>query len=357
MFMDIKDLPLHRLGNQQIVGSKFTDPAKLVAAFGAVQAQDYAAAKWALGIRLKNITDASLEKAFNDGSILRTHVMRPTWHFVAPQDIRWLLKLTAPRVLALLNGSSRKLGLDEAAYKRSSKLIAKALKGGNYLTRSEIEAIFNNVGIATDDLHMIHHMMRAELDGLICSGPRKGKQFTYALLDERVPETKPMHRDEALAELAKRYFTSHGPATIQDFAWWSGLTLTDSRAGLEMVRSSLAMVSIDLKDYWLPPGKKISLSPSAYLLPNYDEYTVAYKDRSAILDPATNKVAPRGDVIFNHVILYKGKIAGTWKRTIKKNTIEIEIVLFLKPDKVFKTALSGAVSHYSQYMELPVIMK
>ena len=222
--MKILDIAQHSLHNQYLSSSGFKEPADVVKWFGAVQAQDYSGAKWALGLRLQSATDDAVEKAFGDGNILRTHVMRPTWHFVAPADIRWLLKLTAPRVNAVNGYYYRKFELDDAVFKKSNKALTKALRGGKQLTRDTLRNAVQQAGVATDDLvRSAYILIRAELDGLICSGARKGKQFTYSLLDERQPNSATLERDEALAELTRRYFTSHGPATLQDFVWWSGL--------------------------------------------------------------------------------------------------------------------------------------
>jgi winged helix DNA-binding protein len=342
-----------RLLNLQISGNKFDEPAGLVAYLGAVQAQDYGAAKWALGLRLPGATDEEIENAFNEGSILRTHVMRPTWHFVAPQDIRWMQQLTGQRVKSLLTNYNSKIELDDAIVRKSNKAVVKALKGGNMLTRSELAAVLQAAGIATNEIRMIHLMMHAELDGIICSGPRKGKQFSYALLEERVPKAKSLHREEALAGLTSRYFNSHGPATTKDFAWWSGLTINDANAGLEMVRSELVHEVIDNKTYWFPASSKpAKTSPAAYLLPNYDEYIIAYKDRGAVHD--NSRATPRGNVIFNNTIIIGGRVAGTWQRTFKKNVVEVAVSAFEKPGKAGEKAITKAAKNYGRFVGLPV---
>jgi hypothetical protein len=207
-----------RLHNQLISRQTFEKAGDVVGWLGAVQAQDYAAAKWAVGQRVQEATDVAIDRAFADGAILRTHVMRPTWHFVTPADIRWMLQLTAPRVNALNASYYRQRALDDDIFKRSNAILAKALQGGKQLTRTELASVLQQAGIATGDLlRLTYLMIRAELDGVLCSGARRGKQFTYALLDEQAPQAKSLERDEALAELTRRYFTSHGPATLQDF--------------------------------------------------------------------------------------------------------------------------------------------
>ena len=223
------DIAQQRLIKQRLAADHFEKPAEVVDWLVAVQAQDYAGAKWALGLRLHDAHDADLDRAFNAGSILRTHVMRPTWHFVTPIDIRWLLTLTAPRVHAANAHRYRELELDDATLKRSRKVLTKTLQGGQHLTREELGEALENAGIAEAKGQRLAYMvMAAELDGLICSGPRRGKQFTYALLEERVQPGATLTHDEALATFTRRYFTGHGPATVQDFAKWSGLTIADA---------------------------------------------------------------------------------------------------------------------------------
>src|SRR5579864_3363297 len=352
------DIAHQRLHNQLITRRTFEKPGDVVQWLGAVQAQDYAAAKWAVGLRLQGVTDNDIEQAFTDGAILRTHVMRPTWHFVSPTDIRWMLALTAPRVKVAMAYYDRILELDEAAFTRSNAALAKALQGGEQLTRSQLGTVLQKAGIACDSLQRLGHIiMRAELDGIVCSGARRGKQFTYALLDERAPQARTLDRDEALAEFAMRYFTSHGPATLQDFVWWSGLTVADARAGLEMVKSQFIYEVIDGQTYWFststPPAK--DLSQTAYLLPNFDEYTVGYKDRSAVFDAShTNKLDPRGNVLFNHTIVLDGRVAGTWKRTLKKDAVIITPNLFAHLNEDETRAFVASANRYGAFLDLPV---
>jgi hypothetical protein len=323
---------------------------------GAVQAQDYLGAKWALGLRIQAASDETIEKAFADGEILRTHVMRPTWHFVAPADIRWLLKLTSPRVNRASAYYYRKYELDDKVFARSNRALANALRGGKQLTRDELRRAVDRSGVASHDLLRFSHiLLRAELDGVVCSGARKGKQFTYALLDERVPGNKVKSRDEALAELTRRYFTSHGPATLQDFTWWSGLTTADARSGLEMVQHHLAKEEIDGKTYWLPssmPAIK-RVERVACLLPTYDEYLVAYKDRSAALD---SKQTIPGNVVFSSAIVIGGRVVGSWKRTPKKEAVIITLNPFSPLNKAEILAVTEAAHRYGTFLGLSAVL-
>jgi hypothetical protein len=352
------DIAHQRLHNQLITRSTFEKPEDVVQWLGAVQAQDYTAAKWAVGLRLQGTTDYAIEQAFAGGAILRTHLLRPTWHFVSPADIRWLLALTAPRVHAVNAYWYRKLELDDAIIMSSNVVLAKALQGGKQLTRPELVSVLQQAGIASDDLQRFTYiMMRAELDGIVCSGARRGKQFTYALLVERAPQTRTFDRDEALAEFARRYFTSRGPATLQDFVWWSGLTLADARAGLKMVPSQLMYEVLDGQTYWFSPSTTPAqdLSQMAHLLPNFDEYIVGYTDRSAVFDAShTKKLDPRGNVLFNHTMVLDGRVVGTWKRTLQKDAVIITSSLFTPLNKAETRAFAAAANRYGAFLDRSV---
>jgi len=340
------DIARLRLRNQYISFPLSGTPVDVVRWLGAVQSQDFAGAKWAVGSRLPEATDKEVEEAFDKGSILRTHLLRPTWHFVTREDIRWILELTAPRVSAANAYNYRKLGLDQKIFKRTHAAIAKALAGDNFLTRDELRQVLRKRGIPTDNpLTMIHIMAQAETDGLVCSGPRRGKQFTYALLEERAPKAKSLKKDEALAELAKRYFLSRGPATLQDFSKWSGLTIADARDGLESVKEKLCCEVVDGKSYWLSPAAPLdnSRSPIAHLLSVYDEYFSGYKDRSAYGGAEVREKLIALDNNLYYIVVLNGKIAGTWKRTIGPRQVEVKINIFGALKKSEMRAVAAAV--------------
>ncbi|MGH7696763.1 MAG: winged helix DNA-binding domain-containing protein [Gemmatimonadaceae bacterium] len=326
---------------------------------GAVQAQDYAGAKWALGQRIPGGTDGDIERAFNKGEILRTHLLRPTWHFVSPADIRWLLMLTSQRVHAANASMYRKLGIDAALVRRSTNALTKALEGGNQLTREALRDALERAGIPTKgELRMGYIMMHAELEGLVCSGPRRGKQFTYALLDERVPRAPALERAEALAELSRRYFWSRGPATVHDFAKWSGLTIAECRKGLDAVQRELEYEVMDGKEYWFKPatapGGELS-SVTAHLLSIYDEYVSGYKDRSAIV---TSKNAARLVAIGNAltgIVVVNGQIVGTWKRTFDVAAVRVRLDLFTRLNRVANSAVDAAVAKYGEFLAMQVV--
>ncbi len=355
------DIAHQRLHNQRIAETPLARPEDVVQWLGAVQSQDYAGAKWAVGQRANGVTDASIDRAFADGAILRTHVMRPTWHFVTPADIRWILALTAPRVHAVNAYSYRKMALDDATFARSNAALAKALLRGAQLTRAELALALQHVGIATGDgLRLGLLMIRAELDAVICSGALRGKQHTYALLDERAPHARVLERDEALAELAKRYVTSHGPATLKDYLWWSGLTTADARRGLEMVTPALIREVIDGQTEWCAASPRAARDrpPIAYFLPNFDEYTVGYTDRSPVFDARhTEKLAARDTSVLNNVIVLDSQIVGGWKRTRKSATVVIEANLFTPLNETERDAVTAAAERYGAFLNLAVQLR
>lgn len=350
--MTASDIIRLRLFNQQIAATKFTKPQQLVAWMGAMQSQDYGMAKWAIGLRLPNLNDADIEKSFNEGKILRTHVLRPTWHFVTPQDIRWMLDLTAPRILSLLKHNDRFLSLDKKILKRSNDALAKALEGGKQLTRDEVRVVLQKAKIDTSELRFIHLLEHAELDRIICSGAKVDRQFTYALFNERT-SAKTMEREEALAELTKRFFVSRGPATVYDFSWWSGLSVADAKKGIESIKRNFKKEVIDGKEYYFKdPGiLKKEISSGTYLLPNYDEYVVSYKDRTEAIDKKHLAIiSKQRNAVFSNSILINGMIEGTWKRTIRNNSVTIETKTFSKLNKKNLDAIIRAAKDYCKFL-------
>jgi hypothetical protein len=346
-----------RLQSQHLADKPFAKPEQVVQWLGAVQAQDYAGAKWAIAQRTAGATDADIDRAFDDGKILRTHVLRPTWHFVLPADIRWLLKLTVPRITAANVAYNRQLELDDALFKRSNALLAKALRGGRQLTRAELGAVLQRGKIAATGHRLGRIIMHAELAAVVCSGARRDKQLTYALLAERAPQSVTLDRAEALGQLARRYFTSHGPATLRDYAWWSGLAAADARAGLEMVKPELASQVVEGSTYWFAPPSEVAVTshPSIHLLPNYDEQFVAYRDRTAAVPFALRKkVDPKALAIIGNVVVMNGQMIGSWRRRIEKHGVIIETSLLIKLNKLQRAALQTAVERYARFIGMPV---
>ncbi|HLI92421.1 MAG TPA: winged helix DNA-binding domain-containing protein [Puia sp.] len=308
-----------RMSNQLICGSRFDDAGEMVRRMACVQAQDYSMAKWALGCRLASATDCSVEAAFQESSFLRTHVLRPTWHFVHPADIRWMLALSAPKIKALSAPYLRKLGIDQAVLRKSRKLIVRSLVETPRLTREELTAVLIRGKVAVNDGRISFLLMDAELDAIICSAGRERKKFAYQLLDNVVAAGALPGREQSIAELARRYFTSRGPATLADFAWWAGLTVAEARVGVELNEKSLEQAEANGKVYLFAAemeerqtGERSKiLAEGTFLLPAFDEYTVGYKDRSLVLDP---RFAAQCNSGLSPVVVHKGQIIGTWSR-------------------------------------------
>ncbi|HYG21033.1 MAG TPA: winged helix DNA-binding domain-containing protein [Ohtaekwangia sp.] len=342
----------HRLTHQQLVGTGLKTSQDIIRWMGCLQAQEYASVKWAIGNRVENITDADVEKAFNAGHILRTHVLRPTWHFVLPEDIRWMLRLSAARLKATARSMHRKLGIDEKVLRRSNSLIAKALETEPFLTRGVLQGILQKGKVITDDIRLGLLLFNAEQDEIICSGPRQGKQFTYSLLDKQVTRPKSLPHEEALAEIGRRYFLSRGPATLQDLAWWAGLTSSDAKKSLEMNNGHLASSELSGITYWfskeMDDGNKLKPQKSVQLLPAFDEYAVAYKDRSAILDPAFAQQAGNG--IFKPVVIVDGKIAGIWKGREVKGNMQVRVEGFSTVVKARWKQVTAAAARYADFL-------
>ena len=251
----------------------------------------------------------------------------------------------------------RQSELDQATFKKSYAVLEKSLRDGKQLTRTELASALEKAGILAAGVRLAYIIMSAELDGLLISGARRGKQFTYALLEERVPPVKALHRDEALAEMVKRYFITRGPATLADFAWWSGLTMADAKKGIEMVKSGLVSEKLNNQEYWFSDSKppKKETSPQAFLLPNYDEYFIGLKDRSAIGELARKANIPEYEsALIGHVIVLHGQIVGGWKRTLGKKEVLVETSLITKLGKAEKGLIAEAAERFGRFLELPV---
>jgi hypothetical protein len=349
------NIAIRRLRNQHLAGRGLAQPADVVRHLAAVQSQDYRGAIWALAQRCGLPTAAAVEAAVASGAILRTHVLRPTWHFVVAEDIRWMLALTAPRVIAGNAGRYRELGLDQQTFKRSRSALEKALAGGVAMTRAEAAGVLSAAGLRLDAQRLPHLLGEAELGGVICSGPPVGKTQTFALLEERVPPVPALDSDAAAAELATRYFVSHGPARIADFTWWSSLTVAQTRRAIESAGARLATDMVDGRPVWFAPDEPRSrvASPFVRLLPNYDEYVVAYRERTEYYDCTLDPVVFRGGVMANIVAL-DGRAVGNWRRQPKGRSVELVVESWLDFDDTVWDAVATEVGKLERHLEQPV---
>jgi hypothetical protein len=354
------DVAYRRLNNQRLEGAPLASPVEVVRWLGAVQAQDYGPAKWSLGERARGVVDADIDRAMAEGVILRTHMLRPTWHFVLPEDIRWMQALTAPRVHAQNAYYYRQTGLDDGLRARCNRLLKGALRGGNPLTRRELEGVLAADGIAVKGLGMAYVLMQAELDCLICSGGLKGKQQTYALLDERAPDTPPLTRDEALGELVVRYFTSRGPATARDLRFWSSLPLADIHRGIEIAGARLEREEIEGLSMWSAPGEapvRPSSSPRVHLLQGLDEYFVGYGESRGFCDQSGVRPSLIDRAIYNGALILDSQLAGHWKRAVAKRSVAFTVALRVPFDDAQMQALHAAADAYGAFLGVPATVE
>lgn len=331
-----------------------TRAVDVVQMLGAVQSQDYAGAKWAIGMRATGLTDTDIDRAFDAGEILRTHVMRPTWHFVAAEDLLWMQRLTGHRVAAKMTSYNTTLGLTPAMFRKSHKTIEKSLANHQYRTRTQLKAVLDKAGVNTEGTQRLAHlMMQAELDGLICSGPRVGKQFTYALVSERAPTSRELEGDDALAELTRRYFASRAPATVHDYAWWSGLPISTCRRGVALLDRELQSLTVGDAVYFVPPNFDLpdATHDAVHLLPNYDEYFIGYRDRSAIGQRLKDlALVTGGNALIAHVVSVGGQLVGGWKRVARSGGHDVELNLVAKLTKAEQKRVENTVRELQTFL-------
>ncbi len=351
------DIAQRRLISQHIGVNEMKTPAAVVSHMGAMQAQDFNMVKWAIGARLPGVSEEQIIKSFNSGEMIRTHLMRPTWHLIVPEDARWLLELTSPRIKSAARSRHKQLEIDDKLVAKSNKLIEKALQGNRYKSRDELMDVLENAGINARNQRSYHLMFCAELDGIVCSGEIRNKEQTYALFRERVPEIKKIDRDEALALLARKYFTSHGPASVQDFAWWSGLSLGDCQSAIELIKPGFISEKAGDITYWFPYGAAsvCGYADTVHLLPAFDEYIIAYSDRSASLVFEHHKKAVSNNGIFRPVVVINGLVRGLWKRTIKKDTSVIELSLFHPLNRKEMRGIEKAGERYGEFLGKKIV--
>jgi hypothetical protein len=345
-------IALERVENQRLTGASFASPAAAVGALGAVQAQDYYGATWGLGQRLRGATEESLSRAFDRGVFLRTHVLRTTWHFVLPADIRFLLDASRANLLRRMAPYDKKYELTTRIFGKSHDVLARALEGG-HRTREELGAALAEAGIRATGERLGHLMMRAEVDLVLTSGPRRGKQFTYARFEERAPRARSLPRDEALAELARRYFTTHGPALLADFAWWAGLTQAEARPAV-LATKGLSERVLAGKAYWSPRARVPSegARSSVLLLPNYDEFLISYQDYRPVFDPAlASKLVPR-ERLASHLLVVGGQVVGGWRRTLDTKRVRLEVNALRRLSPAEQRGLHDAAARYGRYLGL-----
>jgi len=355
--MDLRDIRRIRLQLQQLTSGSFTEPASLLSWFGAMQAQHYEGSKWAMGVRVPGITEEAIEQAISSGLIIRTWGLRGTLHFYAKEDLGWIRRLIFPRVENLHVSQIRGLGMDRALLKKSHRCLERILQGSQPVTRKDLKASLDRMKIPIHDLRFNFILWKAAIDGLICLGPKRGKEFTYTLVEEWAPDPGKRNHDEALRELTLRYFSSRGPATPQDFAWWSGLTLSEINKGLDMLGNQLQKTVCQGQSFWM--SREISLTKisgsSIFLLPSFDEYLVGYRDRSLLVD--SDSLLPliiTRNGIFNPTMLVQGKVVGLWKQMIGNDRLMIEPRIFTDFKKSWRLPLSKCMKQLGKFHRIEI---
>ena len=347
------DIARWRLHSQHLVWPYAVSAGEAVGSLLAVQAENPSQAAWAVASRTPNPDQAELAALLDDGAVVRTHVLRPTWHFVRAEDAGWLLDLTGPRLRRVTGQQLRNAhGLDDRSVGRAVTAVTQALASGGQLTRAQLADELRDRGIAGSGQMLMILLAHAELGGLICSGTVAGGERTYALMDERVPAPRRLGRTEALAELALRYFTGHGPATERDLAYWATLTLTDVRAGLAQVRDRLDSFQHDGRIFWHAPGDAPGgpQEPAAHLLQILDETYRGYQDSRWVLDAAGH--VPRTRETAAGMVLADAQLLAAMRRTISHDHVQFDLRPYraLTPAEI--EALDQAASRYGEYLQL-----
>ena len=345
--MDRHAIARRRLRNLRLTGPRPASPEAVVGWLGAVQSQDYGPGTWSIAQRMGKVRAPAIEQAIAAGRIVRTHVLRPTWHFVPAEDLRWMQALTAPRVRRFLAYYDRQLGIDARVRARTAARLADALRG-RALTRAEVAALLGATG-----QRLAHLLIHPELDALICSGPPRGAHQTYALVDERIAPARALDRDEALATLTERYFTSHGPATVKDLQWWSSLPRADILRGIELAGDRLAREERGGLTFWDSgaAAPRRSAKPVVHLLQAYDEYSVGYSESKYLL--AHEGVDPGfsgSRTVFNNLVLLDGLLVGRWKRSAVGGEIAIETRLQVRLARAAADALAAAAAAHVAFL-------
>lgn len=333
--MNTTDILRIRLYNQLLAGNSFREPHEIVRYMGAMQSQAFDMAKWAIGARLPGCTAVRIDEAINSGQIVRTHILRPTWHFVSAEDIYWMIELSSPRLRPVYTSYGKMSGVDEEFVSRHFHLVEKLLDNEGHLTRQELLSRLIADGYQMETPQINRLIDYGEVEGVIGSGFVKGGKHSYCLMQKRIPKPAPLSKEEALERLARRFFTSHAPATLQDFIWWSGLLISDARKGLELIKDDFISEEINGRTFWMRNDTVIppDATPSALLLPPFDEMVVSYKDRSEMIeDEHYGKVMTKNG-LFSPTVMLDGKIIGSWRKVKKNKQATVELSFFHKTTK------------------------
>ncbi|MEF2968630.1 winged helix DNA-binding domain-containing protein [Paenibacillus sp. M1] len=350
--MDKQWIAQCRLRNQRINRPGELTASDVVRRLGAIQAQDYSQALWAVGLRMQQAHASEVENAIAEKHIVLTWAMRGTLHLVTAEDVHWMIKLLAPRILSKSQPRLKQMGLDSKLLSHFEDLIYQALKEKKRMNRAELMALLEDKGFVTKNGRGYLLLWYLAQIGLICLGPMEGKQQTFVLLEEWLPNRKSYSKEESLKEIAERYFTGHGPATVHDFAWWSGLTVTEARTGIEAAALALHSEKIAGVEYWMGPDSAKGNESGVFLLPGFDEYLLGYKDRSAVLEKKFAPfIVPGNNGVFKPMLIVDGQIEGTWSRKIKKDGVDISVSPFSPTTPWSVESLDQSIQRYRKFVE------
>ena len=346
-----------RLAAQWIDAAGPTTAGDVVRSMLAMQAQDLPGAKWSVGLRAPGCRLADVDKAFNDGEIVRSWPMRGTLHLVPAEDLGWMLGLTAARTVQSQAARHRQLGIDDAAVGRAADVSTGLVGARGRATRAELFAAFEEAGISTTGQRGVHLLGRLCQMRLLCQGPVQQDEQLYVLLDQWVPQPRRLDDEEALGEFVLRYFTGHGPATLADFCRWTKLPLKDARIGLAIARSALERLELDGSELWMRAGLRDSGAPTVHLLPGFDEMILGYADRSATLPPQyAAAVVPGNNGVFQPTVIVDGRVVGIWRRRRTRTGVTVTAEFLESVPAQHRAAVDGAAQHYARFLGAPVLL-
>ncbi|PJZ76953.1 winged helix DNA-binding domain-containing protein [Leptospira neocaledonica] len=355
------NIALTRLKHLHISDSQFSSPEKVIETLGAIQGQDYSASKWAIGLRAPGLKEKDIESAFLEKKIIRSWPLRGTLHVVSAKDIYWLLDLLGPPTVSKYAAHYKKIELDPKVLKKCYSILSKNLSNQNFLTRKEISSVLEKSGIITNTTRLSHILQRAGLEGLLCFGPRRDKNFTYALIEEWIPNIKRVKkpREEALNKIAEMYFDTRAPATLADFVWWSGLNMKDAKVAIESLEHKLTNFQKNDQIYYIP--KKMELvdkdSDILFLLPAFDEFLLAYTDRKDCMDPPPKRLLTPADDLFRPTLVINGWVSGIWQRELKKEDVILKVNPYKTLNTNYKKKLKKAAEEYAIFLGKNLILE
>jgi len=343
-----------RLQNQGLGSKPYGSLSETMSNLLALQAQDYGQVKWVVGSRLPNCSEQTVDDLVNSGKLVRTWFMRGTYQLVRAEDVRWLMMVTSPRVNVIIKSRLLQFGLDDVLINKCRNIFTKVLDENKHLSREELVAILLQKGISMSGLPLLHLLQKLSIDGVICASRKLGGDFEFTRYDDWIPKTDVTEYDEALQRLSRAYFTTRGPATLADFQWWSGLTQAECKKALQLISKELSEMKINETSYWFrePEHIQAAKQPSRIkMLGGFDEYLIAYRDRTAMLAQEFNHKVITKNGLFSPIILCDGKVIGTWKRVVKPKLVEVSCGFFNPKDLEKKELILKNLALYQQFMQ------